>query len=315
MVEFAQRQHGVVTRRQLFALGLSRHAVDNRIARDLLQPVFPGVYVLGGRPVTADGRRMAAVLACGPGAVLSHRSAARLWGVFPYEASRIEVSRPAARRTKHHGILLRQARLLPDEVTEVDGIPVTSIFKTIFDLAAVCSTREVERAFHETEVRQLTDRVSLPQLLERHPGRRGAGTVREILASGKPVGITRNDLEERFVALLDSHGLPRPRLNGTLAIRGRLLEPDCMWQRAAADRRARWAGGARDRQRIRERPAAGPDPAGGGVAVDARHLEAAAGRTGGCCGRPAGRALPLSDGPRALRALSERREPARGAGR
>ncbi|HET6999360.1 MAG TPA: DUF559 domain-containing protein [Solirubrobacterales bacterium] len=174
---------------------------------------------------------MAAVLACGPRAVLSHRSAARLWCVFPYDPGRFEVSRPTAGRTKHRGILLRHARLLPDEVTEIDGIPVTSVFRTIFDLAAVSSSREVERAFHETEVRQLTDRVSLPQLLERHPGRRGAKTVREILRSRQPVGITRNELEERFVALLDSHGLPRPRLNGTLAVRGRLLEPDCMWRR------------------------------------------------------------------------------------
>jgi len=87
----------------------------------------------------------------------------------------------------------------------------------------------VERAFHETEVRQLTDRVSLPQLLERHPGRRGAATVREILASRKPAGITQNDFEEDFVAFLDTNEIPRPHFNATLPIRGRLLRPDCMW--------------------------------------------------------------------------------------
>jgi very-short-patch-repair endonuclease len=112
---------------------------------------------------------------------------------------------------------------------EVDGIPVTGVFRTIMDLAAISSKREVERAFHETEVRQLTDRVSLPQLLIRHPGRRGAKTVREILAGGEPAGITQNDFEELFVAFLDANDLPRPRFNATLPVRGRLLRPDCMW--------------------------------------------------------------------------------------
>lgn len=229
MAELAEDQHGVVTRRQLLALGLGGQAVTERMSRGLLRPVHRGVFALGGSSLTSDARRMAAVLACGPGAVLSHRSAARLWGVFPYEPGTIELSRPLAGRSKRVGLLLRQATLLPDEVTEVNGIPTTSIFRTIFDLAAVASKREVERAFHETEVRQLTDRVSLPQLLARHPGRRGAATVREILASKEPAGITQNDFEERFVAFLDAYGLPRPRFNATLPVRGRLLRPDCMW--------------------------------------------------------------------------------------
>jgi len=106
---------------------------------------------------------------------------------------------------------------------------VTSVFRTVLDLAAIASKREVERALHETEVRQLTDRVSLPQLLARHPGRRGAATVRELLAGREPVGITQNEFEERFVAFLDASEIPRPLLNATLPIRGRLLRPDCMW--------------------------------------------------------------------------------------
>jgi len=228
MIDLAGKQHGVVARRQLLALGMSRHAVNERLGRGILDALYPGVFVLGGSPRTADTRRMAAVLACGKGSVLSHRSAARSWGVFPYEPVTFELSRSTG-RTKHHSILLRQARLLPDEVGEVNGIPTTSISRTIFDLAAIVSKREVERAFHESEVRQLTDRVSLPQLLVRHPGRRGAVTVREILASREPAGITQNDFEERFVAFLDDSGIPRPHFNATLPIRGRLLRPDCMW--------------------------------------------------------------------------------------
>lgn len=229
MAELAERQHGIVTRSQLLALGIGGQAVTERMSSGLLRPVHRGVFALGGSALPIDARRMAAVLACGPGAVLSHRSAARFWGVFPYEPRTIEVSRLGSGRTKHRGIVLHQARLLADEVEEVDGIPVTSLFRAIFDLAAVVSKREVERAFHETEVKQLTSRVSLSRLLHRHPGRRGAATVREILAGRAPAGITQNDFEEAFVAFLDERGLPRPRFNATLPVRGRLLRPDCMW--------------------------------------------------------------------------------------
>jgi putative AbiEi antitoxin of type IV toxin-antitoxin system/uncharacterized protein DUF559 len=229
MTELARRQHGIVTRKQLMSLGMSRHAVNNRVGRGLLHAVYPGVYSVGGLAMSAGGRRIAAVFACKGEAVLSHRSAARLWGVYPYDPAVIEVSRPRWGRTKHEGVVLHQARLLADEVDELDGIPLTSVFRTILDLAAVVSKREVERAFHETEVRGLTDRVSLPQLLERYPGRRGVATVREILASPEPSGITENGFEEAFVAFLDARGLPRPFFNATLPLRGRLLRPDCMW--------------------------------------------------------------------------------------
>jgi hypothetical protein len=225
----ARGQHGVVARKQLLGLGMGEEAIKARMRRGLLRPIHRGVYAHGGGPLTANGRRMAAVLACGPEAVLSHRSAARFWGVFTYEPGKVETSRPAEGKTQHRGIVLRQARLLADEVEEVDGIPVTSLFRSIFDLAAVVSRREVERAFHETEVRQLTSRVSLAELLRRHPGRRGAATIRAILASREPAGITENDFEELFVEFLDRYGFPRPRLNATLPIRGQLLRPDCMW--------------------------------------------------------------------------------------
>jgi len=109
-------------------------------------------------------------------------------------------------------------------------IPVTSPFRTIFDLAAVAEMRELERAFHEAEARQVTDRVSLPMLLERYPGRRGANNLRALLEAGQPVGITRNDFEEAFVALVDRYGLRRPRMNAPLAIRGRFFEIDALWE-------------------------------------------------------------------------------------
>lgn len=117
----------------------------------------------------------------------------------------------------------------PDEVGELSGIPVTSVARTQFDLAATLSKRGLERAMHEAEVRQLRDRLSLWDLLARYPRSRGAANLRAVLGSKLPVGVTQNDFEELFVAFLDEYRLPRPLLNGTLPMRGRLLKPDCMW--------------------------------------------------------------------------------------
>ena len=108
---------------------------------------------------------------------------------------------------------------------------MTSPFRTIFDLAAMAPMREVERAFHEAEVRQLRDRVSLPMLLERYPGRRGTRNLWALLESSEPVGLTRNDFEEAFLALVDGHGISRPRMNADLSVRGRFFQIDALWER------------------------------------------------------------------------------------
>lgn len=118
-----------------------------------------------------------------------------------------------------------------DEWEVVDGISVTGPFRTIFDLAAVLRQRELERAWHEALVRELRAQVSLPVLLERYPGQRGARNLRALLESERPEGITRNDFEEAFLALVDAHGLLRPRMNADLAVRGRFFEIDALWER------------------------------------------------------------------------------------
>jgi very-short-patch-repair endonuclease len=171
---------------------------------------------------------MAAVLASGPHAVLSHRAAGQLWRLIPRSPVLPEVTRPTKFRPRR-GIVAHFARLPADEVDEVLGIPATSVARTQFDLAGVLSKRGLERAMHEAEVRGLTDRLSLWDLLERHPRRRGAGSLRALLGAKTPVGVTQTELEEMFVEFLDEYGLPRPRLNATLPVRGRLLRPDCMW--------------------------------------------------------------------------------------
>lgn len=231
MAALAKRQYGVVARRQLQALGFSRRAVAGRLQRGQLHEVFLGVYVVGARRISRKGRWMAAVLAAGEEAVLSHRSAARLWRLMPPVGERIDVTCPPGRVVRRKGIVAHESVVADDEWVAEGGIPVTSVFRTIFDLAAVVGKRELERAWHEAEVRQLTDRVSLPMLLERYPGRRGTRALRALLGSDTPVGITRNEFEEAFLALIDAHALPRPRMNAPLSLRGRFIEVDALWER------------------------------------------------------------------------------------
>jgi hypothetical protein len=174
---------------------------------------------------------MAAVLSCGPNAYLSHRSAGRFWRLLPGHHGRPEVSCAGTRRTRRQGVIAHEATLHADEIEVIDGIPVTCVARTVFDLAGSLKIRELERAWNEMEVRRLTSRVSVPQLLERYPRRPGAPALRALLGSGEPGGVTRNDFEEDFVALLDAHGMPRPRLNADLSLRGRFIEVDCLWPR------------------------------------------------------------------------------------
>ena len=107
---------------------------------------------------------------------------------------------------------------------------MTSVFRTAVDLAGVLRTRELERVWNEVKLKGLTDRVPMDDLMARHRGKRGTSALRALLGSTKPEGITRNDFEEAFVALLDANGLPRPRLNATLFLRGRFYEVDCLWE-------------------------------------------------------------------------------------
>jgi very-short-patch-repair endonuclease len=258
IAELARKQHGVVGREQLLELEMGSRAIESRIEREQLHRVHHGVYKVGYRRISRKGWWMAAVLASGPGACLSHRSASRLWRLFPPGSEWVEVTCPSGSRTRRNGIICHQSVIAEDEWDVVDEIPVTSPFRTIFDLAAILDLRELERALHEAEVQELRDRVSLPMLLERYPGRRGARTLRAVLGSEEPVAITRNDFEEAFLLLVDAHGLPRPRMNADLAVRGRFFEIDALWeeQRVAVELDSRSVHGTTkrfetDRQRDR----------------------------------------------------------------
>lgn len=172
---------------------------------------------------------MAAVLACGTGAVLSHRSAAELWKIRPYAVGAIDVTVP---RHSHSSQRVRRhcATPPPDEITVSDGIPVTTVPRTLFDLAEVAPAIEVESALRESEYLRLHDRLSLLDLLDRYPGRRGSRTIRESLARrAEHPGRVRSPLEERFLPFLRRHRLPPPQLNAWISLRGRRFQVDCLW--------------------------------------------------------------------------------------
>ena len=171
---------------------------------------------------------MAAVLVYEPPVVLSHQSAAALWGIRDHHGGRIDITSPS--RTKSYGtIRLHEGHLRLDEVTVHDGIPVTRVPRTIFDLAAF-SPRSVEPALRQAEYLRLYDSLSLPDLLARHPGHRGNRAVRAALARLRETpGRTRSDLEDRFIAFLDRHSLPRPHFNAWIQLESARFQADCLW--------------------------------------------------------------------------------------
>lgn len=153
---------------------------------------------------------MAAVLASGRNAVLSHRAAAALWGLRPPTGARIDVTLPRRVRPGT-GITLHRRSLPADEVTVLRAIPVTTVPRTLLDLATVLDKRQVERTTEEAERRRLDDPLSLRDLLTRYPGRRGTATIRAILETASlGTTITRSELEERFLAFLRARSLPSP---------------------------------------------------------------------------------------------------------
>lgn len=173
---------------------------------------------------------MAAVLACGPGAALSHGTAASLWGIRGTAGGRIHVT--TGKKWRSSASIHRHFSSLPDdEKTVVANISVTTVPRTIFDLAATGTVDQVEILVRESEYRQLHDRLSLPDLLERYPRRAGAARVRGALERIErlPAGRSNSPLEERFLPFLRRHGLPRPRLNDWIVLGSRRYQVDCHW--------------------------------------------------------------------------------------
>lgn len=173
---------------------------------------------------------MVAVLACGPEAVLSHYSAAALWCIRPTSRTLIDVT--VGHRSRSSTSIRRHISRVPtDERGAKRGIPVTSVPRTIFDLAAAEETDAVVSMLREAEFHNLWDRLSLLDLLERYPGKRGTRKVRLALERLKeePPGRRRSRLEKRFAPFLRRHDLPLPRFNDWILLGSRRFQVDCHW--------------------------------------------------------------------------------------
>jgi very-short-patch-repair endonuclease len=239
-------------------LGLTARSIHGRLQRGRLHLVHRGVYAVGHRFLTQRGRWMAAVLACGDGAALSHRAAGQLLGIVSLRRGQPEVTRPKGWRSQP-GFVQRRSPLPPDEVEVVEGIPVTGLSRTLLDLASILTQEQLEAALNEAEVLGLTDHVSVHTLLERYPQKQGTATLRAILRDRQRArGVTRRELERRFAKVLASTDLPRPHRNADVAVAGRFFEVDCLWrtQRLIVELdggsvHGTWRSAERDRERDR----------------------------------------------------------------
>jgi hypothetical protein len=253
IAELAHRQHGVVAHRQLIALGLSASAIQRRVRARQLHPLYRGVYAVGHRVLSRDGQWMAAVLACGEGAVLSHRDAAALWAIRQSARPAIDVTAPRSREG-HDGITLHKVRRLdPRDCTLVDNVPVTTVPRTLLDLAEVVSVRQLQRAFEQAERLELIDLRAVDELIERSPGRHGVKALKTVIEVLRPLPFTRSDFERDFLELCRELGLPEPAMNVWLAGH----EVDCAWhdRRLVVELDSRtWheARAAMERDRVRD---------------------------------------------------------------
>jgi very-short-patch-repair endonuclease len=223
----ARRQNGVVSRRQLLALGYTEKSIEHRLKSGRLHLLMRGVYAVGRREVGPEGWWVAAVLVCGDGAVLSHRSAAALFGIGTerlWERTRagtrhlVEVSVPRPTQPRHPGVRARRrAALRHESVTVHRGIPVTGIVQTLVDLATELPSNRLERAINEADKHDLIDPESLRRAIEAYSGEPGIRALRQVLDKDTFL-LSDDELELLFHPLARASGLPLPRskemLNG-----------------------------------------------------------------------------------------------------
>lgn len=231
IAELAARQHGIVARGQLLALGLSSTTITRWLQNGHLHQLYRGVYAVGHTRLTQEGRWLAAVLASGAGAVLSHGPAGQLAGITSRrERFALHVSTPRRSGGSPRGIVTHRPRNLePRDTTTRLQIPTTNVTRTVWDVASTRPPLQTRRAFEKAESRNLLNRPRLAQLLEASPSRKGAGTIRRLLAERPlPLSETRSWLEELLQQICRDHGLPLPAVNVPLLG----YEVDFLWPAA-----------------------------------------------------------------------------------
>jgi very-short-patch-repair endonuclease len=222
IAEIAGRSHGVVTRKTLLGKGVAAGQIRQRLLRGSLHREHPGVYRVGHRAPSIEARYLAATLACGDGALLIARPAAYLWGLIRGAPPPPEVMAPVKRSV--NGVITHRVRLIrAEDGARCRGVPLTTVPRTLVDLARVLSEPALARACHEAEVRYDTTPAVVESILARVPNATGAGTVRRILHGDVPVTLSR--LESAFLERLRAAGMPLPETNRSAG--GRRV--DCRW--------------------------------------------------------------------------------------
>jgi very-short-patch-repair endonuclease len=221
----SRNQHGAITRHQLLDFGVTSKEIERRVARGRLHPIHRGVYAVGRPELTQHGLWMAAVLSCGPAAVLSHGSAAALWAIRARRerdpgslaGSSVEISVPAEVDRRRRGIRLHRRCLGKRDVTRRDGIPVTTPSLTLIDLGTVLIAERLEAVVNEADKLGLVDPERLRREVEEHAGVAGVAALRSVL-DHRTFRLTDSELERRFLRLVRRAKLPPPRtrerLNG-----------------------------------------------------------------------------------------------------
>jgi predicted transcriptional regulator of viral defense system len=231
LADLAAGRHGVVSHAELVAMGIRGSAVTRRVRSGRLHRHYRGVYSVGHHRLTPEGRLMAAVLASGPGAVVSHRDAAALLGIWDIRHARIDITTDRRTRKAQPSILLHRVRHLPDdECTEIRGIPVTTVARTAVDLADLVGRPRLARILREADYRGVLDLEACDKAIARAHGRRRVSLLVDALEAHRPGIIVRSELEHRFLELCREHGLPVPEMNVRKTISGRRYELDCLWQ-------------------------------------------------------------------------------------
>jgi Protein of unknown function (DUF559) len=206
----AWRQHGVVTRRDLLRIGFSSAAIEHRLATGRLRPVARGVYTVGWPLTDRKQGWMAAVLVCGEGALLSHGSAAALWGIGPEGTGPVDVSLRRHCHISRPGIKARvRPRLSEGDVTERHRIPVTTLVRTLIDQATELTPNRLERMVNEADKHDMIDPEALRMALDDYAGERGVIPLRTLL-DRQTFLLSDTELEVLFRPIAEGAGLPTP---------------------------------------------------------------------------------------------------------